>query len=190
MFFGPTGVGKTTTIAKLAARLTLVNRKKVVLMTVDGLRIGAVEQLRTYASMMGIPFRFVNHIPALREAIEDQAHRDYVLIDTGGFSPRDVAALQELSSFLQETTQVERHLVLSATTSAADNRAAIERFEPCGPDYLLFTKLDEASRPGPILNELVHTRKPASFFTNGQRVPQDLHPVNAEGLLDIVLHAN
>jgi flagellar biosynthesis protein FlhF len=189
-FVGPTGVGKTTSIAKLAARLALQKKKKVVLMTLDGYRIGAVEQLRSYAGLMGIPFRFVEDVSALSRAIEENNQRDYILIDTAGRGPRDLEAMRSLATFLKKADFIERHLVLSATTKPSDMRRIMDQFEICRPDHLLFTKLDETETPGPILNELVRTQKSFSYYTDGQRVPDDLHSVPREGLMDIVLHRN
>jgi flagellar biosynthesis protein FlhF len=189
-FIGPTGVGKTTSIAKLAAHLALQKKKKVVLMTLDGYRIGAIEQLRTYASLMGIPFRFVDQVSELPRAIEENKQRDYILIDTAGRGPRDLEAMSNLAVFLRQSTSIERHLVLSATTKPSDLRNIMDQFEVCGPDHLLFTKLDETSTPGPILNELVRTRKAFSYYSDGQRVPDDLHAVPRERIIDIVLNRN
>ena len=187
-FVGPTGVGKTTTVAKLAARLALKKRKKVVLMTLDGYRIGAVEQLRTYAGLMGIPFRFVSRVSDLPKAIGEHSQRDYILIDTTGRGPRDLDAVQDLTAFLGREGQAERHLVLSATTKSSDLEAIVDHFEVCKPDHLLFTKLDETATLGPILNELVRSRKSLSYYTDGQSVPEDLHMVPKDRLLDIVLN--
>jgi flagellar biosynthetic protein FlhF len=187
-FVGPTGVGKTTSLAKLAAHLALEKRKKVVLVTLDGYRIGAIEQLRTYAGLMGIPFRFVPQVADLPRLIEENRQRDYILIDTAGRSPRDMDAMTRLSDYLRQSEQIERHLVLSAATKPSDMRIIVDRFEACGPDHLLFTKLDETSTPGPILNELVRTKKHFSYYTDGQKVPDDLHPVPGERILDIVLN--
>jgi flagellar biosynthesis protein FlhF len=189
-FVGPTGVGKTTSIAKLAARLALQKKKKVILMTLDGYRIGAVEQLRSYAGLMGIPFRFVEDVSSLSRAIEENSQRDYILIDTAGRGPRDMEAMRSLATFLKKADFIERHLVLSATTKPSDMRKIMDHFEICRPDHLLFTKLDETSTPGPILNELVRTQKSFSYYTDGQRVPDDLHAVPREGIMDIVLHRN
>ncbi len=189
-FVGPTGVGKTTSIAKLAARLALQNKKKVVLMTLDGYRIGAIEQLRSYAGLMGIPFRFVDQVSELSRAIEENAQRDYILIDTAGHGPRDLESIRALASFLKKSDFIERHLVLSAATKPSDMRDIMDRFEICLPDHLLFTKLDETSTPGPILNELVRTQKSFSYYSNGQKVPDDLHAVPRERIIDIVLNQN
>jgi flagellar biosynthesis protein FlhF len=189
-FVGPTGVGKTTSIAKLAARLALQKKKKVILMTLDGYRIGAVEQLRSYAGLMGIPFRYVDDVSELPRAIEENNQRDYILIDTAGRGPRDLDAMRDLAVFLKKSDTIERHLVLSAATKPSDMRTIMNQFEICRPDHLLFTKLDETSTPGPILNELVRTQKSFSYYTDGQRVPDDLHAVPRERLMDIVLHRN
>jgi flagellar biosynthesis protein FlhF len=189
-FVGPTGVGKTTSIAKLAARLALQKKKKVILMTMDGYRIGAVEQLRSYAGLMGIPFRFVEDVAALPKALEENNQRDYILIDTAGRGPRDLEAMYSLADFLKKSDSIERHLVLSATTKPTDLRKIMDHFEICRPGHLLFTKLDETSTAGPILNELVRTQKTFSYYTDGQRVPDDLHAVPRERLMDIVLHHN
>jgi flagellar biosynthesis protein FlhF len=189
-FVGPTGVGKTTSIAKLAARLALQKKKRVILVTLDGYRIGAVEQLRIYAGLMGIPFRFADQVSELSKLIEENRQRDYILIDTAGRGPADMDAMQKLASYLKESDAIERHLVLSATTKPSDMRQIMDRFEPCGPDHLLFTKLDETSTPGPILNELVRTQKRFSYYTDGQRVPEDLHAVSGNRIIDIVLNRN
>jgi flagellar biosynthesis protein FlhF len=189
-FVGPTGVGKTTSIAKLAAHLALQKQKKLILMTLDGYRIGAIEQLRTYAGLMGIPFRFVDRASELSRAIEENSQRDYILIDTAGRAPRDLDAMDGLATILRDLRDIETHLVLSATTKESDMRRIMDQFEICRPDHLLFTKLDETSTPGPILNELVRTRKSFSYYTDGQRVPDDLHPLPRERILEIVLHRN
>jgi flagellar biosynthesis protein FlhF len=189
-FIGPTGVGKTTSIAKLAAYLALQRKKKVVLVTLDGYRIGAVEQLRSYAGLMGIPFRFVERASDLARAIEDNNRRDYILIDTAGHGPKDIQAMHGLAAFMKKSEFIERHLVLSAATKPSDMRKIMDQFEICRPDHLLFTKLDETSTPGPILNELVRTQKSFSYYTDGQRVPDDLHAVARDRIIDIVLNRN
>lgn len=187
-FVGPTGVGKTTTIAKLAARLSLQLRKKVVLLTLDGYRIGAVDQLRTYASLIGIPFRFVSDVAELQTAVQDQSQRDFILIDTAGRGPRDAAAMGALSALADGSIDMERHLVLSATTRSEDLEKIVEGFAPSRPDHLVFTKLDETSNFGPVFNELVRTGKPISYYTDGQRVPEDIHVLPKERIVDIVLN--
>ena len=190
VFVGPTGVGKTTSIAKLAARLALKEKKKVVLVSLDGYRIGAIEQLRSYAGLIGVPFRFVDQAPELDRVIKDNRQRDYVLIDTAGRGPRDMGSMRSLADYLKQSEFIERHLVLSASTKSADIQTAMGQFEPCSPDHLLFTKLDETMTPGPILNELVRTQKAFSYYTDGQRVPEDLHPVPKERIMDIILKRN
>ena len=189
-FVGPTGVGKTTAAAKLAARLAFEKKKKVMLITTDTHRIGAVEQLKTYAGLMGLPFRIAAQPSDLQRAILEQSQRDYILIDTTGCSPRGMEPVQDLMRFFQESTGIERHLVLSANTKPLDMQEVIDRFGICEPDHLLFTKLDETSTFGPIFNELVRTQKPLSYVADGQRVPEDLHLLSGDQIVDIVLNAH
>ncbi len=189
VFIGPTGVGKTTAIAKLAALLALKKRKKVVLMTLDGRRIGAAEQLKTYASMMGIPFRFIRQVAELPKAIEELGQKDYILVDTAGCGPRNLDAMHDLALLLRETSDFDRHLVLSATTKPGDLKETVDRFGLCKPDHLLFTKVDETFTLGPILNELVRSGKPLSYYSDGQNVPEDLH-TGRDHIIDIVLNQN
>ena len=187
-FVGPTGVGKTTSIAKLAARLTHGQKKKVLLLSLDGYRIGAVEQLRTYAGLLGVPFRFASQVSELPRLIMDNAQRDYILIDTAGRGRRDMDVMEPLAAFLRDSDHIERHLVLSASMKPSDMRRIEEQFEICRPDHLLFTKLDETSTPGPILNELARTKKRFSYYTDGQRVPDDLHIAARGEIMDLVLN--
>jgi flagellar biosynthesis protein FlhF len=188
IFVGPTGVGKTTTIAKLGARLALKHRKKVLLLSLDGYRIGAVEQLKTYAGLMGMPFRFVRDTAELAQAIGDCAQRDYVLVDTAGQGPRNAEPVFELGRFLETFREAECHLVISATTKPTDIPEITSRFQCCDPDHLLFTKLDETTTLGPILNELVRTCKPARYYSDGQRVPEDFHVAPPERIVNLVLN--
>jgi flagellar biosynthesis protein FlhF len=189
-FVGPAGVGKTTSIAKLAARLALQERKKVVLVTLDRYRIGAVEQLRSYAGLMAIPFRFVDQPSDLAGVIEDYTQRDFILVDTAGRSPKEMESMLSLAVYLGNSEFIERHLVLSAATKPTDMRRIMDQFEPCRPDHLLFTKLDETSTPGPILNELVRTQKAFSYYADGQSVPDDLHAVPREQIIDLIINQN
>ncbi len=188
VFVGPTGVGKTTSIAKLAARLALKHRKKVVLLSLDGYRIGAVEQLKTYAGLMGMPFRFVRDVAELSRAIGECAQRDFILVDTPGHGPRNAGPVLELGGFLETFRDAECHLVLSATTKQRDIPEITSRFQCCEPDHLLFTKLDETTSLGPILNELVRTGKSSRYYSDGQRVPEDFHVAPPERIVNLVLN--
>ncbi len=187
-FVGPTGVGKTTSIAKLAARLALKQRKRIVLITLDGYRVGAVEQLRAYAGLMGVPFRFVQRSSELSQVINQYSQRDYILIDTIGHSPRNLQSLQELGRSLVTCGDVEGHLVVSATTKPFDIPEIITRFDCCAPDHLLFTKLDETRSLGLILNELVRTGRPLRYYSDGQCVPEDFHVASRDRIVDLVLN--
>jgi len=189
-FVGPTGVGKTTAAAKLAARLAMEHKKKVVLLTTDTSRIGAIEQLKTYAGLMGLPCRVVTRTTDLPFAIQEHIQRDFVLIDTAGRGQRDLAGVQDLMRMLKDTPEIERHLVLSATTKPLDMQEIVDRFGVCSPDRLLFTKLDETSTFGPIFNELVRSQKPVSYVADGQRVPEDLHALRGAQIVDLVLNAH
>jgi flagellar biosynthesis protein FlhF len=137
---------------------------------------------------MGIPFRFVDQMSELPRVIEDNRQRDFILIDTAGRGPRDMASMQSLATYLKESENIERHLVLSATTKQSDLCRIADQFEVCRPDHLLFTKLDETSTPGPIINELVRTKKHFSYYTDGQSVPDDLHAVPRDRIIDLVLN--
>ncbi len=188
VFVGPTGVGKTTSIAKLAARLALKHRKKVVLLSLDGYRIGAVEQLKTYAGLMGMPFRFVRDVAELSRAIGECAQRDFILVDTPGHGPRNAGPVLALGRFLATFKDAECHLVMSATTKPRDIPEITSRFQCCEPDHLLFTKLDETTSLGPIFNELVRTGKPSRYYSDGQRVPEDFHAAPPERIVNLVLN--
>jgi flagellar biosynthesis protein FlhF len=184
---GPTGVGKTTTIAKLAANFRLRDKRRVGLITVDTYRIAAVEQLRTYADIIELPMRVVSTVQEMRTAVDAMADLDLVLLDTAGRSPKDEEQLQELRRFVAEAGADEVHLVLSSVASANTLARTVERFAEVGTSALILTKLDEANALGNVLGLVRSCGLPLSYLTNGQNVPDDIAPADGRALARIVL---
>lgn len=184
---GPTGVGKTTTVAKLAATYKLRHGKKVGLVTSDTYRIAAVEQLRTYAGIIGLPLKVANSPEELGQAIEDLGDCDIVVIDTAGRSQNDARRLDELADFTKAAAPDETHLVLSTTVGDNVLRKTAQRFKALGPDRCILTKLDEAVTTGPIAGLCDRIGLPLSFITVGQEVPDDLEPARVDRLARCVL---
>lgn len=184
---GPTGVGKTTTLAKIAAKFVLEQGARVALITADTYRISAVEQLKTYSDILGLPLEIVYNPEALRKAIEKHSDKQLILIDTAGRSQYNEYQMKELSGLLGIDADIEKHLVLSATTKTSDGVELLENFSICQPDRVIFTKVDETGTHGIILN-ILHRRKVAlSYITNGQSVPDDIEPASVERLAELLL---
>lgn len=186
---GPTGVGKTTTIAKLAANFRLREKRRVGLITVDTYRIAAVEQLRTYADIIDLPMQVVGTPRQMRDAANAMSSLDLVLLDTAGRSPHDEVKIQELKSFLVEAEADEVHLVLSVTAGAAALEKTARQFAAVGTTHLLLTKLDEAAGLGNLLPLVRSCNLPVSYLTDGQSVPDDIAPAEAGRLARILLGA-
>jgi flagellar biosynthesis protein FlhF len=184
---GPTGVGKTTTVAKLAASFKLARGVRVGLVTVDTYRIAAVEQLRTYAEIIDLPLGVVNDPSEMPGAINDLGAVDLVFIDTAGRSPRDEVKIRELAEFLRQARPDEVHLVLSAVAGERSLRAAIERFARVQIDRLILTKLDEADSLGGCLAVLASSGRPLSYVTTGQAVPDDIEAADRKRLARLIL---
>ncbi|CAN5911081.1 N/A [soil metagenome] len=186
---GPTGVGKTTTVAKLAADAKLHRGLRVGLVTMDTYRIAAVEQLRTYAEIIDLPLAVANTPDAMRRAIDEVGDVDLVLIDTAGRSPRDEPKIRELADFLAEARPDEIHLVLSAVASDRSLGVTVERFATVRADRLILTKLDEAEGLGlgGILAAITRADRPISYLTTGQAVPDDIEPANRRRLARLIL---
>lgn len=183
---GPTGVGKTTTIAKLAGKLSLKDNKKVGLITVDTYRIGAVEQLRTYAEIMNIPFKVVINTKGMEEAIEEMKDLDVVLIDSTGRSSKNAMQISELRALIDKTNADNINLVISATTKNKDIKAIVDGYNTLSYDKIIVTKLDETSSYGSIYNISKRANKPIRFLTVGQNVPDDIKDVSKDSLEKIV----
>jgi len=183
---GPTGVGKTTTVAKLAAQHSLRMNKRVALVTIDTYRIAAVDQLKTYAEILNLPLKVVLSPPELGEALEALSDFDLVLIDTAGRSQNDAIRLNELKRFLSRAKADEIHLVLSTTSQEANLIQAAERFCKLGVDRIIFTKVDEAVGFGVMLNVLKRVDRKLSYLTNGQEVPDHLEVVRPEYLAELI----
>ena len=184
---GPTGVGKTTTVAKLAANFALKEKFRVALVTADTYRIAAVEQLKTYADLIGIPIDVVYTPQEMRSALYRHQDKQLVLIDTAGRSPSNQSQLAELEALLAVDDNIEKHLVLSATTKFTDCLEAVQRFQPSKPQKYLFTKLDEASNLGTLFNLMFHAPKTLSYITTGQNVPDDIELADPNRLTTLML---
>lgn len=185
---GPTGVGKTTTVAKLAANFKLAHGARVGLVTVDTYRIAAVEQLKTYAEIIDLPLSVVGDPSEMTRALDELGGVDLVFIDTAGRSPRDEVKIRELAEFLRQARPDEIHLVLSAVAGQRSLKAAVDRFAAVQVDRLILTKLDEADSLGGVLGLLVTSSRPVSYLTTGQAVPDDIEPADRMRLARLILN--
>ncbi|KLU01713.1 Flagellar biosynthesis protein FlhF [Rhodopirellula islandica] len=184
---GPTGVGKTTTVAKLAAGFRIEARRRVGLLTIDTYRIAAVQQLKAYAEIMDLPMQVVEKPEQMETALSALGDVDLVLIDTAGRSPRSDARIEQLSEFLRAAHPDETHLVLSATSSGESIRTSLEGFAPVRANAVTLTKLDETPCTAAVLAALTGRDRgvapPLSYLTNGQQVPDDIAVADASGLV-------
>jgi len=184
---GPTGVGKTTTIAKLASNQKLMNNKKVGIVTLDTYRIAAVEQLRTFASIADIPLMVVYTPEEFNKALRKMSNLDVVYIDTTGRSQKDTEKLKELKSFFDAVDCDEIHLCLSVTTKPKDIIDIVDKFEDFKYNHFIFTKLDETNSLGVVLNTLNNVKKPVSYLTFGQNVPDDIERASSRKLAKMII---
>lgn len=177
---GPTGVGKTTTIAKMAANYKLRHNKRVGLITCDTYRIAAVDQLRTYANIIGLPLKVALTPMEVTSARSQMADCDVILVDTPGRAPADQRRLDELRRFIDAAGPAETHLALAACASEGMMRSAARAFGQLGPDRVLLTKVDETDTLGPAFNILSELNLPLACVTTGQEVPDDMEGASAE----------
>lgn len=184
---GPTGVGKTTTIAKLAARAKFDHKRRVGLVTVDTYRIAAVDQLQTYAEIMDLPMKIVSTPMEVRSAINELSDCDQIFIDTAGRSPRDEVQVQQLRSLIKAASPDETYLVLSAPSSSKSLAEAVAKFTTVGPSSWVLTKIDEVGSLGNTLSFLQDPQLPLAYVTNGQDVPQAIATAEAEDLVARIL---
>ncbi len=182
-FIGPTGVGKTTTIAKIASKFQVDDKKKVALLTADTYRIAAAEQLRTYANILEVPFRVVYAVEELQQALTDFKEYDYILVDTAGHSYQNAAQKESMCKFIHSVDDLaerEVFLVLSATTKYKDLVSIADAYKEMVDYKLIFTKLDETTTLGNLLNLKLYTGAPLSYVTCGQNVPDDIEDFNPQ----------
>jgi flagellar biosynthesis protein FlhF len=177
---GPPGVGKTTTLAKLAARFGLTSRKPSYILSADVYRIAAAEQLRSLSAILGIGFDIVETPVALEQALEEHRSKEWVFIDTPGLGASEMEDGTDLAELIASHREIDTHLVLSASMKPADLARVIDRYEIFKPKKLLFTRLDETDRLGALINEAVRRSLPISFLATGQQIPDDLEPASKE----------
>lgn len=188
-FIGPTGVGKTTTIAKIASSYSLNEKKKVALLTTDTYRIAATDQLRTYAGILAVPFRVIYEPDELQKAIEDFKDCDYIFVDSAGHSHRNEELLKKQKDFLETASGIPHQifLVLSATTKYRDLKNIADNYREISEYQLIFTKLDETGEYGNLYNMKCESGAPIAYITCGQNVPDDIETFNAQKIVKQLL---
>jgi flagellar biosynthesis protein FlhF len=189
-FIGPTGVGKTTTIAKIASRCKVESGKRVAFLTADTYRIAATEQLRVYANILGAPMSIIYTAEEMNEAISHLRDYDLIFVDTAGFSHKSETHCMEMKKMLaglSESYDKEVYLVLSATTKYSDLVEIVDTYKEIADYKLIFTKLDETSTYGNILNIRLHSGAELSYMTNGQNVPDDIEEFNTQKIVKQLL---
>lgn len=187
-FIGTTGVGKTTTIAKLAAQLMLKAQKKVGLISIDTYRIGAMEQLKTYANILGVPCFQAFKAQDLVMALRKMESKDVVLIDTAGQSQYDRSRIAELKQMMPDDLAIDTHLLLSVNTTESEMQKTAVNFGPLNFMSYIFTKTDEAERFGATLNQIMSLNVPVSYITTGQNVPEDIERADKGRILNLLLN--
>ncbi|MBQ7919971.1 MAG: flagellar biosynthesis protein FlhF [Lachnospiraceae bacterium] len=190
LFMGPTGVGKTTTIAKLASRYIVEEKKKVALLTADTYRIAAAEQLSTYASILQAPFRIIYTKDELVDSIKYYHEFDYIFVDTAGHSHQNteqIHAMKDLISAVEEVAEKQTYLVLSATTKYSDLRKIADKYTAITNYHLIFTKVDETFCVGSMYNLRMHTGASIAYVTSGQNVPDDIETFNPQSTVKQLL---
>lgn len=187
VFVGPTGVGKTTTLAKLAARYALYQGERAGIITIDHYRIGAVEQLRTYAEITGLPLHVAMSPAELDTALHKLQGCRRILIDTAGRSTLNAIHIKELAAYLSRLPAAEIFLVISATTKSGDLRLIIDGFKGLGCNRLIFSKLDETDSFGVLLNGIHGAGLPVTYLTTGQNVPEDISLADADKMSALIL---
>ena len=185
-FVGTTGVGKTTTIAKLAARQVNQSQKSVGLISMDNYSIAANHQLETYAQIIGTPLETAANAGELKKAVKRLKGQDIIFIDTPGINPKDQVQIQELKSCLAGISSLKTQLIMSATTKEKDCIAISEAFKGIGVHQILFTKTDESSIFGNLVNVLIRTKLPLSFLCGGRKVPDDIEAGTVQRLVDLL----
>lgn len=186
-FVGPTGVGKTTTIAKLAAIQAIKMQKPVALITLDNCRIAAIEHLKAYARVIGIPMEVASSRKELQASVKKFRNRHLILIDTPGMSQKNENQINELKEMLEGISAIQTHLLMSATTNDSNLVDIWEKFKVIPIARLIFTKIDETMTFGNIVNQLCRSKIPISYFTNGQEVPEDIEIATLEKLVNLMM---
>lgn len=186
-FIGPTGVGKTTTLAKIAANYGMLDDRSFAIVTADTYRVAAVDQLRSYSQIMGVPLKVVHSAEEMNDAIGNFDDRDFVFVDTAGRSPSNGSHLEDLRAILSSRDDIAAYLLLSATTRFRDMLHIKRAFEHPAIRGVIFTKLDETTAYGPMLSLLYASRLPACSLTNGQDVPEDIILADEDDLLRLIV---
>ncbi len=189
-FIGPTGVGKTTTIAKIASKFSVEGKRKVALLTADTYRIAAAEQLRTYADILEVPFRVIYTVEEVENSLKDFKDYDYIFVDTAGHSHQNETQKANMNEFIHSVdgkVEKEVYLVVSATTKYRDLLSIADSYSEMTEYKLIFTKLDETVTLGNLLNLKLYTNAPLSYVTCGQNVPDDIEQFNPQKTVKLLL---
>lgn len=189
-FIGPTGVGKTTTLAKIAANFVLKNKYDIGLITSDTYRIAAVEQLKTYSDILQLPLKIAYNKKEMIDAIDYFSSKDIILVDTAGRNHNDIEQLQELKDILYTTKSKEIYLLVNANIGCRALKTLIEKYAFLEDYRIIITKVDEAESYGNILNIKYITNKQLSYFTIGQNVPDDIETINVENIAEKLIEEN